>query len=130
MGYNKESMEILANIWHKNGDKSMKCPQCSGKLILVQVEPIQDAENAYIPYDTVIECASCSFSIRAESFTILGCIKDFDINHIEIGSWSPSGSRVMSKYEHVVDYELLKKLKKSGELAEFLVVDKQVVQVI
>jgi len=130
MGYNKKNTEILACIWDKAGDKPMICPQCEGRLILVQVEPIPDAENAYIPYDTVIECTSCLFKIRAESFAILGSIKDFDVKHVEIGSWSPSGSRVLSRYEHILDYGLLKKLKESGELVEFLVVNNQVVQVI
>lgn len=129
-GYNKKDMEILAGIWDKTGDKSMKCPQCGGKMVLVQVEPIPDAENAYIPYDTIIECTSCDFKIKAESFTILGSVKDFDVKHVEIGSWSPSGSRVLSKYEHILDYELLKHLKESGELVEFLIVNKQVIQVI
>lgn len=130
MGYNKKNMEILADIWNKNRDKSMICPECGGKLILVQVEPVQDAENAYIPYDTVIECCNCPFKIRVESFTILGSVKDFDMGHVEIGSWSPSGSRVLSKYEHVLAYDLLKELRESGELVEFLVADKQVIQVI
>ena len=130
MGYNRKNIEILAGIWDKTGDKLMICPQCEGRLILVQVEPIPDVENAYIPYDTVIECTSCSFKIRAESFAILGSIKDFDVKHVEIGSWSPSGSRVLSRYEHILDYGLLKKLKESGALVEFLIVNKQVVQVI
>jgi len=130
MGYKKEDMDIVADIWDKSGDKSMVCPQCGEKMVLIQVEPISDAENAYVPYDTVIECTSCSFKIRAESFTILGSVKDFDATHVEIGSWSPSGSRVLSYYEHVLDYDVLKKLKESGELVEFLVVNKQVVQVI
>ncbi len=130
MGYNKKSMEILADIWQKGAGNSMKCPKCNGKLVLVQVEPIHNAENAYVPYDTIIECTSCSFKIRAESFTILGSVKNFDSNKVEIGSWSPSGSRVLSTYEHIIDYELLKSLKDSGELVEFLVVDNQVVQVI
>ncbi|GAH94175.1 unnamed protein product, partial [marine sediment metagenome] len=58
MGYNKKNMEILADVWDKTGEKSMACPECRGNLILVQVEPVQDAKNAYIPYDTVIECSS------------------------------------------------------------------------
>ena len=99
-------------------------------MIIVQLEPIQDAENAYIPYDTIIECTKCDFNIRVESFTILGAIKSFDLKNVEIGSWSPSGSRVLSTYEHVLDYDLLKKLKEDGELAEFLIVNKHVVQVI
>ena len=129
-GYNKKDMEILADVWDKTSGKSMECPQCRGKLILVQVEPIPDAENAYVPYKTVIECTSCAFKLETESFTILGSIKEFDATDIEIGSWSPSGSRVLSKYEHVLEYDMLKKLKESGELVEFLVVNKQVVQVI
>ena len=62
--------------------------------------------------------------------TILGSVKDFDLKEVEIGSWSPTGSRVLSRYEHVLDYDLLKKLKDTGELTEFLVVNKQVVHVI
>ena len=98
--------------------------------LIVQVEPIHDAENAYIPYDTIIECTHCDFKIRAESFSILGSVKDFDLKHVEIASWSPSGSRVVSRYEHLLDYELLKKLKESAELEEFLIVNKQVIEVI
>ena len=128
--YNKEDMEVVAGIWDKTGERAMICPKCGSKMVLIQVEPTQDIDNAYIPYDTIIECTSCEFKIRAESFTILGSVKDFDLKNIEIGSWSPSGSRVLSKYEHILDYELLKKLKDSGELVEFLVVNKQVVQVI
>jgi hypothetical protein len=130
MAYDKKDMKILADIWDKTGEKTMKCPKCGEKMILVQVEPLHDAENAYITYDTIIECISCPFKINVESFTILGSVKDFDMKHVEIGSWSPSGNRVLSKYEHILDYELLKKLKKSGELVEFLIVDKQVIQVI
>jgi len=129
-GYNKKNMEILAGIWDKTGSNSMKCPECGGKMVLIQVEPINDAYNAYIPYDTIIECTLCDFKIRAESFTILGSIKEFDTHNVEIGSWSPSGSRVLSKYEHVLDYTLLQNLKKNSELVEFLVVNNQVVQVI
>jgi len=128
--YNKKDMEILADIWEKSDDKALICPQCGHKLVIVQVEPIPDAENAYIPYDTVIECTSCDFKIRAESFTILGSVKEFDLRHITIASWSPSGSRVLSNYEHILDYEALKKLKESAELKEFLIVNKQVIQII
>lgn len=127
--YNKKDMEILARVWRRNHEY-MQCPECGSKMVLIQVEPINDSYNAYIAYDTIIECTNCDFQIRAESFTILGSIKSFDPHMIEIGSWSPSGSRVLSKYEHVLDYDLLKKLKKSGELVEFLVVNNQVVQVI
>lgn len=130
MKYNKKNMEILANIWDRNGGKVLVCPQCKSKMIIVQVEPIQDIENAYTPYDTIIECTNCDFKIQAESFSILGCIKDFDLKYVEIASWSPSGSRVISRYEHILDYDLLKRLKESSELKEFLIVNKQVIQVI
>jgi DNA-directed RNA polymerase subunit RPC12/RpoP len=128
--YNKKDMELLAKIWDRNSNKVLVCPQCKSKMIIVQIEPIMDTENAYIPYDTIIECTYCDFKISAESFSILGSIKSFDLKYIEIASWSPSGSRVISRYEHILDYELLKKLKKSGELKEFLIVNKQVIQVI
>lgn len=129
-GYDKEDMGIVASLWDKTGKKNMICPKCKSDMVIVQIEPIQDAENAYVPYDTIIECTRCDFKIRAESFTILGAIKSFDLKNVEIASWGPSGSRVVSTYEHMLDYALLKKLKESGELVEFLVVDKQVVQVI
>ena len=125
----KKNMEVVANIWDKKRN-SMVCPKCGSNMIMVQVEPIHDAENAYVPYDTIIECNSCDYKIRTESFTILGSVKDFDLKMIEIASWSPSGSRVLSKYEHILNYDMLKKLKKSEKLIEFLVVNNQVVQVI
>lgn len=128
--YSKKDMEVVANLWDKKTHSAMICPKCGEKMVLIQVNPIQDVNNAYIPYDTVIECNSCGFKIRAESFTILGGVRSFDSHVLEIASWSPSGSRVISKYEHVLDYDLLKKLKNSGELVEFLVVNNQVVQVI
>ena len=125
----RKNMDVLKDIWDKTGG-SMLCPQCKGILTMIQVEPIPDTDNPYVPYKTVIECSSCSFKLTTESFTILGSVKDFDSHNVEIASWSPSGSRVESKYEHILSYELLKELKKSGELVEFLVVNKQVVQVI
>jgi hypothetical protein len=130
MKYNKKEMEFLAKIWDKKNNQILVCPQCKSKMIIVQLEPIQDTENAYVPYDTIIECTNCDFKIRAESFSILGSVKDFDLKHIQIASWSPSGSRVVSSYEHILDFELLKKLKDSAELKEFLIVNKQVIQVI
>ena len=130
MKYNKKEMEFLAKIWDKKNNQILVCPQCKSKMIIVQLEPIQDTENPYVPYDTIIECTNCDFKIRAESFSILGSVKDFDLKHMQIASWSPSGSRVISSYEHILDYELLRQLKESGELKEFLIVNKQVIQVI
>jgi len=128
--YSKKNMEVVAGLWNKKGEESMRCPECGSKMVMVQVEPIPDAENAYVPYDSIIECTQCDYNIRTESFTILGSVKNFDLKNMEIASWSPSGSRVISIYEHILDYDLLKRLKESGELKEFLVVNKQVVQVI
>ena len=130
MGYNKKNMEILADIYESTSNGMMSCPNCGGNLIIVQVEPISDYDNAYTPYDTVIECSYCSFNLRAESFTILGSVKEFDSHSIKIGSWSDSGSRVLSKYEHILDYDLLKDLRTSGELVEFIVVNNQVIEVV
>ncbi|UCF50702.1 MAG: hypothetical protein JSU91_04265 [Thermoplasmatales archaeon] len=128
--YNKKEMEFLARIWDRKNNKILVCPQCKNKMIIIQIEPIQDTENAYIPYDTIIECTNCDFKIRAESFSILGSVKDFDLKYVDIASWSPSGSRVLSRYEHILNYDLLKILKESAELKEFLIVNKQVIQVI
>jgi len=129
MGYDKGEIDILTGAWDASGEKPMKCPKCGKNMIIVQVEPVYDAENAYVPYDTIIECTSCSFKIRAESFTILGGVKNFDMDHVEIGSWSPSGSRVLSNYEHILDYNLLKELKESRKLVEFLIVNEHIVEV-
>ena len=128
--YSKRDMDILSEIWDSSSDQQLKCPQCGNKMIIVQVDPIQDTDNPYVPYDTIIECINCDFKIRAESFSILGSVKNFDLKNIEIASWSPSGSRVISQYEHVLDYDLLKQLKEKAELKEFLIVNKQVIQVI
>ena len=130
MNYNKKDMDFLAKIWDRNSNQILVCPQCKSKMIIVQLKPVHDDEDAYVPYDTVIECTSCDFKIKAESFSILGSVKDFDLKLIQIASRSPSGSRVISSYEHILDYDLLKKLKDSGELKEFLIVNKQVIQVI
>jgi hypothetical protein len=123
-------MDVLSGIWDNYKDGSMICPQCGQNLVIVQVEPINNYDDDYLPFDTVIECTSCSFNIRAESFTILGSVKDFDSHHLQIGSWSPSGSRVLSHYEHLLDYDLLKHLKESEELVEFLIVNKMAIEVI
>ena len=130
MGYNKKNMEIISGLWDRSMKDSMNCPKCGAKMVLIQLEPLQEAENAYVAYDSIIECTKCDNKIRTVSFTILGSVKNFDVKNIEIASWSPSGSRVISIYEHILDYNLLKKLKETGELAEFLIVNKQVVQVI
>lgn len=128
--YNSKNMDVLSGLWNQNKDGSMLCPKCGDKLILVQLEAIYDSENMYTPYDTVLECTTCSYHVRAESFTILGSVRQFNINKIEIASWSPSGSRTLSNFEHVLDYNVLKNLKESGDLVEFLVVNNHVIQII
>jgi hypothetical protein len=126
----KEHVNVLADMWDQTGEKNLICPQCKSSLIMIQVEPISDPDNAYVPYKTVIECTSCDFSLDAESFTILGGVKDYDAEFVEIGSWAPSGSRVLSRYKHYLSFDLLKELKKTAELVEFLIVNKQVIRVI
>jgi hypothetical protein len=130
MVYNKKNMDIIAKLWDRTGEKSMLCPKCGSKMIMIQLDPIQDYQNPYLAYDTIIECTKCELEIRTESFTILGSVKNFDLKKIEIASWSPSGSRVISCYEHILDYNTLKKLKESGGLKEFLIVNKHVIQII
>lgn len=65
-----------------------------------------------------------------ESYTILGGVKEYDNEYVEIGSWGPSGSRVLSRFKHAISATLLEELKKTQELVEFLVVNEHVVQVI
>jgi hypothetical protein len=125
----KNQIRILKDIWNKSGN-TLICPQCKGRLTLIQIEQITNTDDAYTHYKTIIECTSCSFKLETESFTILGSVRNFDSHHVEIGSWSPSGSRVVSQYEHILGYDLLKQLRESGELVEFLIVNNQVVQVI
>ena len=128
--HDNKDADILAEVWEDDKDRPLICPNCGHNMIVVQLDPIQDDENAYVPYDTIIECTYCDHKIRAESFSILGSVKSFDSKQIEIASWSPSGSRVVSRYEHILDMDLLENLKKSAELKEFLVVNKRVIQVI
>jgi hypothetical protein len=130
MVYNKKNMDVIANLWDRTGENSMVCPKCGSKMIMIQLDPIQEYQNPFVAYNSIIECTKCEYEIRTESFTILGSVKSFDLKEIKIASWSPSGSRVISCYEHFLDYGLLKKLKDSEELKEFLVVNKQVIQII
>ncbi len=125
-----KNMEILGKLWDKTGEKNLICPQCGGSLTMVQLEPLMDMDSAYTPYRTVIECNSCEFKIETNSYTILGSIKDFDAESAEIGSWTPTGSRDLSTFKHHLDFNLLRDLKKSGELVEFLISNNQVIQVI
>ena len=54
-----------------------------------------------------------------------GGVKDFDKEYVEIGSWGPSGSRVLSRFKHSISTNLLTELKKTQELVEFLVVNEK-----
>ncbi len=121
---------VVADIWDKKKTKNPTCPKCGSAVTIIQIEPLYDAENAYTPYRTILECSKCDFQLETQSFTILGCVKDFDVKTIEIASWAPSGSRVISHYDHLLDYDTLKKLKKSAELIEFLIVNNQVIEII
>jgi hypothetical protein len=128
MSYKKTS--VAEDIWGQTAQRSLTCPQCKGFLCVVQAEPIYGTDNDYTPYRTIVECSSCSFRMVTESFTILGGVKDFDNEYVEIGSWGPSGSRILSRFKHSISSNLLNELKESQELVEFLVVNERVVQVI
>jgi hypothetical protein len=128
MNYKKAN--IFDNVYNESSSGTMTCPQCKGFLTVVQIEPIYDTDNADTPYRTVVECSTCSFRMVTESFTILGSIKDYTAEYVDIGSWGPSGSRVLSRFKHTINPDLLEELKKSQELVEFLIVNEHVVQVI
>ena len=125
----KKNIKVLRDIWDETGS-TLICPQCNGSLTMIQIEPIITTDSAYTSYRTVIECTSCSFKLETESFTILGSVKDFNMRFVDIGSWSPTGIRILSSYEHILDYNLLKTLKETGELVEFLIINNHIVQVI
>ena len=124
------NLKMVSNLWKYSNNKGLKCPQCKSNLILFQVDPIEDWNNPYQTYETVIECTSCSFKTKSISYTILGSVKDYSVDRLKINGWSPSGSRVEAEFEHIIDYSLLKELKKSNELVEFLIVDDHVIQVV
>ena len=133
VGNNKSQNDMLKTIsklWINNNKKGLKCPHCKSNLILIQVDPIDDWDNPYQSYNTVVECTSCSFQTRSTSYTILGSLNDYSVDHVTIDGWSPSGSRVETTFEHILDYDLLKELKKSHEMVEFLIIDDHVIQVV
>lgn len=35
---------------HEPGAPGLRCPQCQGKLTIIQIEPIYDVDNAFVPY--------------------------------------------------------------------------------
>ena len=128
MEYNKRDANILSEAWNES-NQYMICPKCGSEMMISQINPINTSDDDHISFDTIIECSSCSFKLRSESFKVLGGVKDFDLKKISIGSWSDSGSRISNDYEHVLDYDVLKNLKESGDLVEFLIVNKHVVRI-
>jgi hypothetical protein len=128
MEYNKRDANILSEAWNEN-NQHMNCPKCGKDMIISQINPIYGSDEENISFDTIIECSSCSYKLRSESFKLLGGVKDFDLKKISIGSWSSSGSRTSSDFEHVLDYNTLKQLKESGDLVEFLIVNRHVVKI-
>jgi DNA-directed RNA polymerase subunit RPC12/RpoP len=126
----RKPVDILKELWDKEHGRGLLCPQCKRSLTIIQMNPVDKYDTLYVPYHTIIECPYCSFRLETESYTILGSITNFDAHTIEITGWSPSGSRVVSQYEHMLDYRILKQLKDSTELVEFLIVDNQAVQII
>ncbi len=126
----QEEINVLRDIWNRDNKRFMVCPKCGGSLTVVQLGPKYKPNSYYTPYETVIECDSCDFKMKVESFTIFGAVRDFDDDVVEISSWSPTGNRIVSSYKNVLDKNLLQKLKESGELVEFLIVDDYAVVVI
>jgi hypothetical protein len=129
MEYNKRDANILSDAWNES-NQSLTCPKCGKDMNISEINPKSGLDDDYISFDTIIECNSCSFKLRTESLKILGGVKDFDLKKISIGSWTNSGSRISSDYEHVLDYNMLKQLKESGDLVEFLIVNNHVVDII
>ena len=130
MGYSKTKNKILSGLWDDKRSREFVCPECSGHLIIVQLEAMDDYENPYTPYKTVVECTNCSFDTQAISYTILGSIQSYDLDHVTIAAWSPSGNRVIRTFEHLLDYDVLKECNSSKELVEFLIVDDYSVHII
>jgi hypothetical protein len=130
MGDNFNKSRIIAGVWDDSEENTMVCPDCGGELLITQVNAIDDWKNPFQSYETTIECSNCTFKTRATSFTMLGNIRDFDVKNITIDSWSPSGSRVKTELEHLIDYNQLQNLKTNNEMVEFLVIDNQVVKII
>ncbi|HDO19279.1 MAG TPA: hypothetical protein ENG74_00975 [Thermoplasmatales archaeon] len=126
----QEEIDILKSIWKKDAENFMTCPKCGSSLTIVQLGPRVKPGVDRILYETVVECSRCSFNIKTSSFTVYGAVKDFDDETIEIASWSSTGSREVYTFNHHLDKNLLKELKSSGELVEFLIVNGYAIVVI
>ncbi len=130
MGYMKTKTKMVRSLWDSVSQHSLTCPKCGGNLIVMQLDPVEDMYNPYVAYESVLECSNCSYQTKAKSFTILGSVQNFDVHHLTLSGWCPSGSRVESTYEHILDFDQIKQLKSTDELTEFLVVDDHIVQII
>ncbi len=125
----KTTVKVLESIWDPIQHKA-KCPKCSSNLTIIQAEPLNQQDSLHTTYKTIIECDYCDFTVITHSYTILGCVNDYDHHNITIAGWTDTGSREVNTYEHLLDYGLLKSLKKTGELVEFLIVNDHAVQII
>lgn len=126
----QDIMKTMSDLWLYSDEHGLKCPVCQKNLLVIQANEIQDHKNPYKTYETIIECVSCSYNLQTVSYTILGALTSYDKDHVTITGWSPSGSRVETTVEHILDYHLLKELLQSEELVEFLIVDNHAIQVI
>jgi hypothetical protein len=122
--------KIVSDLWDSEVVEGMKCPDCGGDLLLGKTEPIEDWDTPYHPYETKIHCSICTFETETKSFTLSGCVKDFDMKNITIGGWSDTGSRVVSEFEHTIDFKHLKELRDNDKIVEFLVVDNHIVKIL
>lgn len=130
MGLHTIHNKIIPDLWDSSQKTTMKCPHCDQELHVESIDEIDSFNTPFIPYETILKCSSCTFESTSQSYALRGSIQDFDLHNITITGWSPSGSRVVSKLDHVMDFSLLKTLQKSEEIVEFLVVDNQVVRCI
>lgn len=123
-----KKIDLLRDILSRSKEDFMVCPKCGAHITIVHLPPRYGSHGPV--YDTYLECSKCDFKMRVNSYTLYGAVKDYDDKTIEISSWSETGSREINRFYHVLDENLLKKLKESGDLVEFLIVNDIVLLVI
>ncbi|HEB37468.1 MAG TPA: hypothetical protein ENI14_02260 [Thermoplasmatales archaeon] len=123
-----KKIDLLKDILGKGREELMVCPKCGAHVTIVQLPPRYGPYG--VVYDTYLECSKCNFRMKVNSYTLYGAVRDYDEKTIEISSWSDMGSREVNRFYHALDESLLKKLKESGDLVEFLIVNDVVLLVV
>lgn len=122
----EEDIEVMRKLFDK--DNPMRCPKCEYSLIVIDLSP------TYGPHgmirNTYLECPKCGFKRRVNSYTIYGAVREYSKETVEIGSWSEIGGREVNIFRHILSENLLKELKETQDLVEFLIVDNVVIAVI